>query len=173
MLYSQKNCILSSRKITRQQPSSALSTLHGKDSSLLSFSCAEICQRHCSPQPEAALSRNPFSAHMLDLNLMDFQASLIRAEQKLFTKVVLGYFCQKVLICENRTFCSSVHTHFDWKSFLGPEISGQKEYSHQNSHPVIMKTTATVFQVSIVCAAPDKCYLLSYKRLISLIKLNF
>lgn len=71
-----------------------------------------------------------------------------------------------------KNFCSSLCTSFDWKSFLGAEISGQKEYSHQNSHPVIMKQQQLCFKPWL-SALLLTCHLLSYKRMFFLIQLNF
>lgn len=89
-------------------------------------------------------------------------------------KSFLDIFIKAVDLWNQTTFCSRVHTSFHWKGFLGPNISEQKEHSHHKSYSSSNpETRATVFQVLIACIAPDKCYLLSCKSLVSLIQSNF
>lgn len=129
------------------------------------------------PQPKAHPSGNTFCAYMgyvVDLSLTDFQASLLDLGRNSLEKSFLDIFIKAVDLWNQTTFRSSVHTSFHWKGFLGPNISKQKEHSHHKGYSSSNRETrATVFQVLIVCIAPDKCYLLYCKSLVSFIQSNF
>lgn len=149
------------------------STQPGKDGYQLPWSLKS--SRAFLPTAQSWEHRLCTLRYVADLNLTDYHASLIRAGQELFRKVTLGYFYQKLMISETRQLSKTQCTYrFSLEGFLVPKYFwaertlSPKSYS-SSSH----ETTATVFQVLIVCIAPDKCYLFPSKSLVSLIQSNF
>lgn len=137
----------------------------------------EIFQMHCSPQPKADPSGNAYCAYMryvVDLNLTDFQASLIRAEQELFRKVILGYFYRKLLICETRRFSVAVYVpvftgRVSWAQIF---LDRRNTLTKKVIHPAVVKQQQLCFKswlfALLLTNATDSC-----KSPVSLIQSKF
>lgn len=118
---------------------------------LPAFLFMKTFQMHCSPQPKADLSGNAlcaYTGYVVEPNLTDFQASLVRAGQELFRKVILGYFYQKLLICETRRLSVAVHIpvltgRVSWAQIF---LDRKNTLTKNVTHPAIMKQEQLCFK---------------------------